>query len=1221
MSISSIKKILLAGTALVAVSAFSSQAQAVETAPGTWGSAGSAGLYTGADIAHAAAGDNLALAAAVGLVTNDGVSQDSGGDGLNTFTINGVTTGAAGQLSVTTGAANHDLIVNIDHLTTTVTTLATLINNTGNSTYGTTVNFANAYNSGGIAGMTILNSAAVAKTVNVVIGGNVSSGLTTALTAGSVSGADTNLTLNGTTNSLNAVTLTDTAGGATGHSTLTLGGNNAAQTFAGTITGGAANEGVLTISNTGAASGFTGVISNLRAINAGVTGNTTTFNSATSATTLNMTGTGTVAFGANLFTGNIAFGANDGLITSSTGGITGNIDETATGTSVGTLTLTGADAFAGTIGATQAIKAINAGAGASSFSGVVKSVALTFNGANTVSLNGAGANAITTTAFSTFDGTLALATTANLTGAITTATVDQGTVSLAGASTITGTIGTSAGTEIKLLSGGVQNTASSVTGAVYAKTITIDGGASAATTGSLGFGSTVNVTTDLTVSSHGTANAQVENSTITGILTDLGTLHVTAAATAGANATLTLNGATNTITGLTTLTNSGATATLAVGSGSSLALNGGIAGAGTLNMVGGTQTLSGTVSDASLTINAGATSATTTFGDMTAGTINATGTGVGTGGHLNLNGNTTANLLFGAASTDTATIAAGKTFTGTMGGTGGAVGAGIGNVVFAGTTARSVSTIGATGILKSLTLNNPTAGTPASVTTTGAVLAADTNTLGINTLNAGTTYGIGAAQTLSSTYDGTNYGKVAAGGHATTTTMTAVNLTIAPTVYIPTTTFTIVGGSAGGSVAVLANSMLTVNGITDTGFQTLTEGLMTYTQAVDTDNLKITATRATAASIGSAGNNSAVGAALDAITTTGVTAVDVLQGTLASQTTAAGVNNVLSTATPTVDGGAQMSALEVTSQLQDITGTRMAALRNDDSTTGVAAGVTANGVSMWLQGYGQGGTQDTRDAIAGYTAKTWGGAVGVDMTNMVNDGVIGFALNYGKSTIDSKNLNTTTTDVNNYGLTLYSTLGLGQQMFVDSQLGYAYNKVGSDRHNVGFAGVTASGRTNSDQYNAKVALGRDYAVDNGTILTPDVSAAYTYLNTKGYTETGSGANLSVGSSSQSVLNLGIGVKAAWKLKNADGSMMKPTLNVGYAYDAIGDRIDTTSTFVGSPGSAFVTAGPRPERNQFNAGAGFTYMTTANWDMSANYNYQYKTSYQSHTGTVRATAHF
>jgi outer membrane autotransporter protein len=279
---------------------------------------------------------------------------------------------------------------------------------------------------------------------------------------------------------------------------------------------------------------------------------------------------------------------------------------------------------------------------------------------------------------------------------------------------------------------------------------------------------------------------------------------------------------------------------------------------------------------------------------------------------------------------------------------------------------------------------------------------------------------------------------------------------------------------------------------------------------------------------------------------------------------------------------------------------------------------------MWLQGYGQHGDQSTKDAIAGYKADTWGGAVGVDSTSMISNGVLGVTFNYGRTTADSSDAATTNSDVDNYGFNVYGSLDLGQEYFTNGQLGYAYNKITSDRHNVGgIAGLTAHGDTSSDQYMAKLAAGRDFAQDHGLTLTPTVSAAYTHLSTGGYTETGAGGGDNiVQSNTLNVLELGVGVNAAWNLKNSDGSTMKPSVRAGYAYDALGDRVNTTSSFAGDTlGTTYTSEGVSPDRSSFDVGAGIVYATTANWDLSANYDYTYKQNYDSHTGVIRATSHF
>jgi uncharacterized protein with beta-barrel porin domain len=196
---------------------------------------------------------------------------------------------------------------------------------------------------------------------------------------------------------------------------------------------------------------------------------------------------------------------------------------------------------------------------------------------------------------------------------------------------------------------------------------------------------------------------------------------------------------------------------------------------------------------------------------------------------------------------------------------------------------------------------------------------------------------------------------------------------------------------------------------------------------------------------------------------------------------------------------------------------------------------------------------------------------------------------------------------------------------VNGQLGYAYNLIGMTRHDVGGpgTGIDAQGNTHSKEYDVKLALGHDYSIGNAT-LTPRVSADYTLLNTSGYQEIGAGANLNVEGNRQTALDVGVDANIAWKIKNADGAQLKPSVHAGYAYAAIDDRIDTTSTFTGAAAGtnpSFTTTGPTPERNQFLTGAAISYEMVSNWDVSANYNYEYRSDYTAQSGVVRVTDHF
>jgi outer membrane autotransporter protein len=1103
MSISTIKKILLAGTALVAVSAFGAQAQATPTdtalASTTWAESAT---HTSASVVTAAAGDNLALGAGfTTTVTNDGMAND--GSGLNTFNLGAVTGGAAlDNLVVVAGSAN-DLTVNVGSFAKTVSVTADLINNTANPTAAVTVIDAGAWTSAA-SGTTLVNSdTTTAKAVSLTVGGNYQTALVTALTSGSFVGANTTLTLNGVTNSAVAVTLTDTAGGTGGISTLVLGGA-APQTFSATIAGGAAHEGVLTVSNTGGTA-LTGAISNLRTINAGAgaAGTVTSFSTtvgvdtenltglgtitntgALTATTLNVNGAGLVnlnAGGANTI-GTANFGA-DGTIALGTaaGTISGNVTTTTTNT--GTLQLNaagGTQTIGGTVGSsTLLLKEVDGGATgnvSSTFTGAVDATLLKVLGTGQVTLNAAGSNNIGTTNFAG-DGLVTLITGGTLTGNVTTATTNTGTLTLAGTETLTGTVGTSTDV-LKVVNIGAGN--AGITNNVYATTVNVTGA------GTVTFGGNVNATTLAYGANTGTVDIA-----------------------SGKNLTAAVTGA----------------------------------GAGTLALVGGTQTVLGAINDTALIVTAGAASASTTFASAITNAASITG---GTGA-----------ITFGGA-----------------------------------------------------------------VTTSGNVVAANTTTVGSNLITDGGTFTLASGQTLNvSSAGGAQASGVLAAGAANVAAGSIIGLTTTagPATVGGTKVYTLVSG-VGGTISAAAADNLVVNGVADTavGTTAFRTGAESYVETVAGDALVVTATRQATTATATA-NETSVATALNTIgASTGNLAAAITSYTSGSTTAA---NQVLGSLAPSVTGGAQNTALEVGTETQDVANVRMSALRDGDDKSGVAAGASANGVSLWLEGYGQHANQDAMDSVAGYSANTWGGVVGVDSTNLLDRSVLGVAFNYGHSKVDADDANNTHTGLDNYGVDLYGTYDLGNKMFVAGQAGYAYNKENTDRYNVGGLGVTASGDTHSDEWTARADLGRNYPMDGGLTLTPDVSANYGYLNTQGYSETGAGnADLNVNSNDQNVLALGVGGTATWKIKD-DENIFKPSVHAGYAYNAINDKVQETSSFAAAPGVSFITDGASPARNVFDVGAKLVYETKANWDISATYDFQAKEDYTSHTGEVRATAHF
>ncbi len=341
-----------------------------------------------------------------------------------------------------------------------------------------------------------------------------------------------------------------------------------------------------------------------------------------------------------------------------------------------------------------------------------------------------------------------------------------------------------------------------------------------------------------------------------------------------------------------------------------------------------------------------------------------------------------------------------------------------------------------------------------------------------------------------------------------------------------------------------------------------------------------------------------------------------IQNNLVAATTAQQVNNDLEATLPTVDGGNMVAAIDMTDATLDISDERLASVRNDNE-TGMAAGDMSNGMGAWIKGFGQHASQNDRNDVKGYDANTWGGALGLDTANALDHGLVGIDFAYGRSDVNSRNANSTDTNIDSYQATLYGTKDIGQNMFVNGSVAYAWDRNTTVRHNVGgVTGLDANGKYNANQWAARLATGRDF-VWEGMTLTPSVVGDYLNFHPQSYTETGAGgADLNVNYGNFNQLDLGGSLKAGWTFKDANGGVTKPDLHVGYRYNVLNDNVQATSSFTAG-GGAFTTNGLTPGRSIFDAGADIKFVATTNWNLSASYDFEAKSGYTSHSGVVRA----
>lgn len=322
----------------------------------------------------------------------------------------------------------------------------------------------------------------------------------------------------------------------------------------------------------------------------------------------------------------------------------------------------------------------------------------------------------------------------------------------------------------------------------------------------------------------------------------------------------------------------------------------------------------------------------------------------------------------------------------------------------------------------------------------------------------------------------------------------------------------------------------------------------------------------------------------------------------------------------TNDGSNVAASMAFGSRTAAFNDQRLAALRTG-SETGMAAGSTGSGVGWWGQLFGTTGNQDDRHGIDGYDFDSVGVAVGVDTQNVADDATLGVALSYANTNVDSDNSNSTNTDIDSFQVALYGDFDVDDRTYVSGQVGYIWGNNDTTRHNVGgIAGLTANGDFDSNQFNVRAEVGRDFMAGgsaSGMKLTPKLLADYTYYNADDYTETGAGgANLTVDQDSLNVFNVGVGADASWIVKHSNGAYCEPALHAAVRYDLADDDVQATNTFAGG-GNAFQTDGLNPARTTLDLGAGVTYHATTNWDLKAEYNFEGKQDFTSHSALLKA----
>jgi uncharacterized protein with beta-barrel porin domain len=751
--------------------------------------------------------------------------------------------------------------------------------------------------------------------------------------------------------------------------------------------------------------------------------------------------------------------------------------------------------FAKAIGGTAAIDIMNIGSSTTAtFSSTVVADAINISSTNTTTFNGTVTGNIDFAA----DGTISVADSAGITGAITNTTTNEGTLTLSGTTTVSGAVG-STGVGLKAINAGATGKTATFSSAVKTALLTTTG------TGNIAL-----------------------NNTFTGNLNFA-------------------NGA-------------GSTVTVADGFDFTGAITNATTNEGTLTL-SGTTTVSGAVGSTGAglqVINAGATGKTATFSsDVTTTLMSTNGSG-----NIILNGNFTGVLDITSANAATITLADGKNFTGTItnaasdqgtlnvagtstfSGDIGSTTAGLNAVniqgsdktaTFAGDLKATTTTISNLATLKF---------TKAATTVTGSLTTSGTTGIidvGTTTVTASGTITFGSNATFNVTIGDSN-GQI----DATTAGATlAAGTTVVPTID---------GNLTSGAAIIILKDDDGVIGAIPTNI-TDNNSRFDFSLALNGKNLELTATSvSTGLSAMASAVNDVIDDALsgDALLTelNGLSSTSSLNAALETLVPIVSGGAIIGAVSA---GGAALST--VSSRIASLrTGI--------SAGQGLSSGDEIKGdKNFWLQGFGTYVDQNKREEIEGFISTTGGAAYGADK-QISNNLLLGLAGSYAHTNVNTRLSKNSTMVNSYQGMVYGSyEFGNNYFMDAQVGFAYNdYDS--KRFITVGSVERTASADYEGYQILNKIELGRDTNFGSNFEFTPSLELTWTHIEINNYTETGAGtSNLAVNDQDYDILNLTLRgeLRRTWELSNGS---LTPEIHLGYNYEVIDDKIQTVSSFTG-----------------------------------------------------------
>lgn len=352
-------------------------------------------------------------------------------------------------------------------------------------------------------------------------------------------------------------------------------------------------------------------------------------------------------------------------------------------------------------------------------------------------------------------------------------------------------------------------------------------------------------------------------------------------------------------------------------------------------------------------------------------------------------------------------------------------------------------------------------------------------------------------------------------------------------------------------------------------------------------------------------NASAAAGALQSIQDGGVPAgMTSYFSALNGLSTASQVSEAVASTTPQATAATATVSTQIINDIQGIVEMRQNSVVGN---SGLNSGdIAFRDQNLWLKPFGSKGTQDNKDGINGFDVKAYGFGMGYD-TEVSPKQRVGAAFFYTDAKADVNGM-PQTSDMNAYTALIYGNVPLTDNTDFLYQTGYSWQKIQTDRTVIPtYDHATADYTSNMAFLDLK--LMQDYKINNTISIRPLVETTYRHYTTPSYSESGSGASLSVDKFTSTQFILGGGAIVDYKL----GSESKLVSEFHLGYDFHHDANSVTASFAEAPSIKFDTVGIDNGGWQYNVGLGYEMINILGGEINFMYNYQAQgVSFDNHT---------